>query len=619
MNAPLADAHAAHTARLRHLCAALCARLESPAHHHAPPAADPPDAATALDLPPVLRTLAARFQLTAFETELLALALAVEIDPACAEAVRRRQPGGDPRPSFGLAFTTLTAPHWSALTPDRPLLRWHLLRAGDAPLMADAPLMLEPRLLHALMGAGSADSVLEPWGRKLGAPQPLSAAQQALATELAGLLGHQAVQVIGPSAGDRDAVLRMAGASRCLWRLDAALPTDPAALLRLARLIEREHVLTGMIPVLDIRSESARRLAVALDAPPVLTGTEAWHGLDRPTRTFVLPATDFAARRELWRKAAPGSDPDALDRLANDFALDALSIAEIGATGGSPAQMRMAARQRCRVALDGLATRRTPRSGWADLALRPAQEAALLALAERVRQQPRVLHDWGYARASGRGNGTVALFTGPSGTGKTLATEAVAAALDLDLLHVDLSQIVSKWLGETEKNLDRIFDAAAQGGAVLLFDEADALFGKRGEVRDSRDRHANMEISFLLQRIEAHDGLVILTTNQQQALDDAFLRRIAVIVQFPFPDAELRREIWTRSLPAAAPVEADPNRLAQIAVSGGEIRNIALGAAFGAAGRGADGIGMGDLMAAADQELAKLGRPRSGRRNGGQT
>ncbi|RJL09753.1 ATP-binding protein, partial [Paracoccus siganidrum] len=508
--------------------------------------------------------------------------------------------------------------HWSALTPDRPLLRWQLLRAGHAPLMADAPLMLEPRLLHALMGAGSADSVLEPWGRRLGAPQPLSAAQRAVAAELAQLLGRQPVQLIGPRTGDRDAVLRCAGAGRSLWRLDA-IPADPAALLQLARLIERESVLTGMIPVLDAGSEPARRLALALDAAFVLTGTEAWHGLDRPARTLALPPTDFAARRELWRAAAPDAAPEGLDRLANDFALDALAIAEIGAACDGTGQMRDMARLRCRVPLDGLAARRRPLTEWDDLALRPAQRAALQALAERVRRQPRVLHDWGYARASGRGNGTVALFTGPSGTGKTLASEAVAAALDLDLLHVDLGQVVSKWLGETEKNLDRIFDAAAQGGAVLLFDEADALFGKRGEVRDSRDRHANMEISFLLQRIEAHDGLVILTTNQQQALDDAFLRRIAVIVQFPFPDAELRRDIWTRSHPAAAPVLGlDAGRLAQIAVSGGEIRNIALGAAFGAAGREADAIGMDDLLAAADRELAKLGRPRSGRKDGGQ-
>ncbi len=619
MNAPLADAHAAHAARLRHLCAALRDRLEAPANPMTP-GADPPPAASPLDLPPLLQTLAARFSLSPFETELLALALAVEIDPATADAVRRRQPGGDPRPSFSLAFTTLTAPHWSALTPDRPLLRWQLLRAGHAALMADAPLMLDPRLLHALMGAGSADSALEPWGRRLAAPQPLSAAQQAVAAELAGVLGRQSVQLLGPSAGDRDAVLRCAGAGRNLWLLDAAIPTDPAALLPLARLIERETVLTGMIPVLDAGSEPARRLALALDATLVLTGTEAWHGLDRPARTFTLPPTDFAARRELWRAAVPDAAPEGLDRLANDFALDALAIAEIGAACDTPDQMRALARLRCRVPLDGLGARRQPRTEWDDLALRPAQRAALQALTQRVRQQPRVLHDWGYARASGRGNGTVALFTGPSGTGKTLASEAVAAALDLDLLHVDLGQIVSKWLGETEKNLDRIFDAAAQGGAVLLFDEADALFGKRGEIRDSRDRHANMEISFLLQRIEAHDGLVILTTNQQQALDEAFLRRIAVIVQFPFPDAELRRDIWSRSHPAAAPVGGvDADRLAQIAVSGGEIRNIALGAAFGAAGRGADAIGMDDLMAAADQELAKLGRPRAGRKDGGQS
>src|SRR5262249_9566024 len=180
-----------------------------------------------------------------------------------------------------------------------------------------------------------------------------------------------------------------------------------------------------------------------------------------------------------------------------------------------------------------------------------------------------------------RGLGISALFAGPSGTGKTMAAEVLAADLELDLYRIDLSQIVNKYIGETEKNLRRVFDAAEAGGAVLLFDEADALFGKRSEVKDSHDRYANIEVSYLLQRMESYRGLAILTTNIKPALDEAFLRRLRFIVQFPFPDAAHRAEMWRRAYPHRTPVGTlDFTRLARFSIAGGHIRNIALHAAF---------------------------------------
>ena len=618
MNVPQSNPHTAHTARLRAMCATLCDRLEAP-QAAGIPAADP-DLGSGLALPPPLALVAERFGLTVFEAELMALALAVEIDPATADAVRRHQPGGDPRPSFGLGFAALTAPHWSALSPDRPLLRWQLLRAELAALLIDAPLSLDARLLHALMGAGSADAALEPFGRYLGTPKRLSDAQLAVAEALAEALGTGPTQLFGGTPGDREAILRHAAAitRRPAWRFAEAVPEDAAARLRLARLIERESVLTSMIPFLDATAApGVLPLAEGLDAPFVLSGSEPCRSINRPTQVFEAPDLDFASRRQLWQATAGAEEPAELDRLANDFALDAQAISEIGATHQALPEMRLAARRRCRVELDGLATRRIPCADWSDLALRPGQLAALSSFVDRVRYQAKVVQIWGFGRKSARGNGVTALFTGPSGTGKTLAAEVIAAELDLDLLHVDLSCIVSKWLGETEKNLDRIFAIAERGGAVLLFDEADALFGKRSEVKDSRDRYANLEVSFLLQRIEAFGGPALLTTNQQTALDEAFLRRISVVVHFPFPDSELRRDIWSRIQPADAPTEAlDPARLVQIAASGGEIRNIALGAAYAAAGRGADAITMADIQAAAGVELAKLNRPRAASRRG---
>jgi SpoVK/Ycf46/Vps4 family AAA+-type ATPase len=228
-----------------------------------------------------------------------------------------------------------------------------------------------------------------------------------------------------------------------------------------------------------------------------------------------------------------------------------------------------------------------------------------------------VYETWGFAAKSSRGLGISALFAGVSGTGKTMAAEVLANELQLDLYRIDLSQVVSKYIGETEKNLRRVFDAAEEGGAILLFDEADALFGKRSEVKDSHDRYANVEVSYLLQRMESYRGLAILTTNMKEALDSAFLRRIRFVVQFPFPDAEGRAEIWRRVFPAQTPTEGlDVLQLAHLNVAGGNIRNIALNAAFLAA-ESSQPVRMSHLKRAAGTEYAKLERPLSENETGG--
>jgi SpoVK/Ycf46/Vps4 family AAA+-type ATPase len=229
-----------------------------------------------------------------------------------------------------------------------------------------------------------------------------------------------------------------------------------------------------------------------------------------------------------------------------------------------------------------------------------------------VRQQAQVYEDWNFESKGKRGLGISALFAGLSGTGKTMAAEVLAGELRLDLYRIDLSAVVSKYIGETEKNLRRVFDAAEAGGAILLFDEADALFGKRGEVKDSHDRYANIEVSYLLGRMEAYRGLAILTTNLKDALDAAFLRRIRFVVQFPFPDAAEREAIWRGIFPAATPTEGlDPAKLAQLNLAGGDIRNIALKAAFLAADAG-EPVRMVHLLRAARHEYAKLERPLTG-------
>jgi len=223
-----------------------------------------------------------------------------------------------------------------------------------------------------------------------------------------------------------------------------------------------------------------------------------------------------------------------------------------------------------------------------------------------------VLDDWGFAERSSRGLGTTSLFAGASGTGKTFAAEVIAHDLDLDLLHVDLSQVMSKYIGETEKNLSSVFDAAEQGSAVLLFDEADTLFGRRSEVKDSHDRYANLEVGYLLQRMEEFRGLAILTTNARGALDPAFLRRLHAVVTFPYPDLAARARLWRTAFPPGTPTaDVDLDALAQADVPGGSIAAAALTAAYLAAGQGSQ-VTTAHVRQALGWELAKSGRKVAG-------
>jgi SpoVK/Ycf46/Vps4 family AAA+-type ATPase len=268
-----------------------------------------------------------------------------------------------------------------------------------------------------------------------------------------------------------------------------------------------------------------------------------------------------------------------------------------------------ACRDSVRVRLEDLAQRVDPIATWDDLVLPGTQLDTLHQIAAHARYRMQVYERWGFAAKSARGLGISVLFAGESGTGKTMAAEVLANELHLDLYRIDLALMVSKYIGETEKNLRRVFDAAEQSGAILLFDEADALFGKRSEVKDSRDRYANIEVSYLLQRMEEYGGLAVLTTNLKGALDTAFQRRLRFTVQFPFPDQAQRERIWRNVFPSDTPLgQVDHAQLARLNVTGGSIRNIALNAAFLAADGGAS-VEMKHLLQAARSEGAKRDRP----------
>jgi SpoVK/Ycf46/Vps4 family AAA+-type ATPase len=276
-----------------------------------------------------------------------------------------------------------------------------------------------------------------------------------------------------------------------------------------------------------------------------------------------------------------------------------------------PVKLWSVCRSLARPRLEDLAQRIEPVATWTDLVLPDAQIQILHQLAAQARHRMMVYETWGFAEKGRRGLGISALFAGTSGTGKTLAAEVLARALRVDLYRIDLATVVSKYIGETEKNLKQVFDAAEEGGVLLLFDEADALFGKRGEVKDSVDRYANIEVGYLLQRMESFRGLAILTTNLKSSLDTAFQRRLRFTVDFPFPDAAQREAIWQRIFPVKVPMQGvDAKLLAQLNMTGGNIRNIAVNAAFLAAEAGGP-LRMEHLLRATRLEAVKAERPLS--------
>nr|MDT0659415.1 ATP-binding protein [Micromonospora sp. DSM 115978] len=594
----------------------------------------------AMPAPPALETIGDAFALSPFERDLLLLCAGVELDAALAAACAAAH--GDPGRryvTFGLAIATLPAAHWSALTPAAALRHWHLVEPTHPDSLTTGPVRIDERMLHALTGVSYLDPRIAGLAEPAPPPGPLSGALPGSLAEAADRLtahwsaprtdGHGLLRLHGRHRGDLRAAVA-AGAARLGLRtvvLRAAdLPTVPADRDLLARLCERETVLDGRCWLIEVddRMVDAGRVAVDFAVrlrAPVVIASRAPVGVGDD----VLPQIEVAPapareRRDLWLRALGPVTPTGLDgwvdRIAGQFDLALTQIEAAAAEGGQlppdierGALLWDACRRRARPELDELAQRIHATASWDDLVLPEPQSRSLREVVTHVRHRLTVLADWGLGRD--RGDGVAVLFTGASGTGKTLAAEVLAAKLRLDLYRVDLSQVVSKYIGETEKNLRRVFDAAESGGAVLLFDEADALFGKRGEVKDSHDRYANIEVSYLLQRMETYRGLAILTTNLKSALDPAFLRRLRFIVHFPMPDPAARERIWRRAFPPRTPTDGlDLAKLARLNVTGGTIRNVALAAAFLAAEAG-EPVRMAHLARAARSEYQKLEKPMS--------
>ncbi|MBD2066011.1 ATP-binding protein [Leptolyngbya sp. FACHB-671] len=443
-----------------------------------------------------------------------------------------------------------------------------------------------------------------------------------------------------------------------LYRLPLELlPAQGTELETLARLWERESLLLPLALYVDVQGwdevanaggmAGLRRFLSRSQGIFFLDVRESGLALSRRTVTFDVAKPTPVEQREAWELALGMPPAPLLERegsnttsppfpsregglgglglfsaksisgqLANQFNLNLVEIGQIaekarGEVGEEPellAHLWQGCLASTRPRLDSLAQRLEVKATWDDIVLPDEEKGLLQQIADQVRNRGVVYDEWGFRGRMNRGLGVSALFAGESGTGKTMAAEVIANVLQLNLYRIDLSAVVSKYIGETEKNLRKLFDAAEDGGAILFFDEADALFGKRSEVKDSHDRHANIEINYLLQRLEAYRGLAILATNIKSAMDVAFVRRLRFMVDFPFPGVKERKQMWEKVFPPQTPTEElDWQRLAQFNVTGANIHNIALNAAFLAAKAGTP-VGMALVLAAARTEFRKLGR-----------
>ncbi|WP_260606883.1 ATP-binding protein [Streptomyces sp. WAC08241] len=597
----------------------------------------------------LLDGLVRRFGLTPLDLDLLLVAVAPDLDARFErlygylnDDLTRR------RPTLGLALELCglggASPARFRLAPGAPLVDHGLVEVTEPERPPLSRVLAVPdRITAHLLGddrpdarlAGVLDEVRE---------DPTADPADVRRAASAATAGVGLVHLRG-RGGDAEGLAAAALAAAGLGALApdaAALARRPADVPALARVLAREARLTGsgvvLGPLTDLPGEPAERarvlasLCAALRGLPLLThGTVGWDpawAADTPVVLDVeAPTPERQAarwRHALDRAAGDGGpaigDTGELARAVAAHRLDsgqlrraadaAVRTAALDGRAVEPDDLRAAVRAQNGAGLDRLARRVEPGVGWDDLVLPPTTHRRLRELALRARHRERVLGQWGMRPGGGRGRGVVALFAGESGTGKTMSAEVVAADLGMDLYVVDLSTVVDKYIGETEKNLERIFTGASAVNAVLLFDEADAIFGKRSEVKDAHDRHANIESAYLLQRMESFDGIAVLTTNLRANLDEAFTRRLDVVADFPVPNAEQRLALWDRCLGTRLPRDDDLD-LAFCAdrfeLAGGSIRACAVTAAYLAAESG-EPLTMGQVVTAVAQEYRKLGR-----------
>lgn len=576
--------------------------------------------------------LAEIFDLDAFGRNILLLCAYVTLEPAGREtAARLLDSPMVTAPTLALALARLPGAHWQALAAESPLRRAGLIRIDGGGSLVDARLQLSETVLFRLLGATALTPDAAAVLRRIPRPQTLAPNRAALARAIAARLSLAGTPVLHLTGADTEGKLcAFAEAATenhaSTYALNSQLlPQTSADLVAFATGLARDITLCAarLVLVHDDMGEAraAQLFAETYEAPLAIASTEPMRVGHRMALRLEMPRLKACEQLAVWQGILDDKEAGltpALPRLAGAFNLAPETVCSIAAEvslehNRDPDHLAACAWEACRRAarpqMDDLAQRVDSPAEWDDLVLPPRQKEALESIVAQVRNRAQVYEDWGFGpKLQNKGLGVSTLFSGPSGAGKSMAAGVIGNALDLDVYCVDLSAMVSKWVGETEKNLRRVFDAAEDGGVILQFDEADALFGRRSEVKDSHDRHANIEVSYLLQRLEAYRGLCILTTNMRDNIDEAFLRRLRFIVDFRFPGRTERLAIWQRIFPSALPLEPlDYDKLAQLNVAGGSIRNIALGASFLAADRNC-AVSMAEILQAAHQEYDKVGR-----------
>jgi hypothetical protein len=601
-------------------------------------------AAETADSPPALVTLSDRLGLSPFERQVLLLCAAMELDTRIASlCAHAHDDPHQPYPTFALALTLFDQPAWDVLSPERPLRYWRLIEISqpDAQPLTTSPLRADERIVNYAKGLNYVDdrltallSPLDNVGGEVDLPPSQQTVVEAIAIQLRqSPLSDRlpAIQLLGPDAASKQLVAWHVAAALglSLYRLPVELlPTRATELETLARLWRRESLLMPVALYLDAHNADTEiasggpasalaRFLTRCGGLVFFDVRDVWPGMGQTSSTFDVAKPTQAEQQAAWTAAVGRACPPSPPLLAGQFNLGIPTIQEIAGTAltSPPDDDRdvgdavwEGCLARTRPGLDVLAQRLVAKATWGDIVLPENEMTLLRQIADQVRQRTTVYEEWGFRDKMNRGFGITALFAGESGTGKTMAAEVIAHSLRLNLYRIDLSGVVSKYVGETEKNLRRLFDAAEDGGAILFFDEADALFGKRSQVSDSHDRYANIEINYLLQRIEAYEGLAILATNRRSDLDEAFTRRLRFIVNFPVPERRDRERIWHKVFPADTPkTELDYDRLARFSMTGGNIHNAALNAAFLAAQAGTP-VTMPLVLRAVRTEFLKIDR-----------
>ncbi|WP_219903930.1 ATP-binding protein [Stenomitos frigidus] len=604
-----------------------------------------------------------QFGFTPFDLDILLIALAPELDRRYEQIYAYlQQDGRGIRPSVNLVLNLLCPTATEKLqqrshfAPNAPLRHHTLLHltppqpTNHSSLLAQE-ISLDPAIVRYLLDETGLDADLSPGCTLLSVSDPpdLDNLPAALVQRIQALSNHpptthplrlylQSVDAVATRQFAQGLAHQL---KRPLLTVDLdALMQQPEQLRQRLHHIGRDawlqNTLLYLHPVDRLHQDSSIPLYPLLinlltdtDIPIVVAGSQPWQPSgDRSLGMVTLPiaAPDFGDRHTCWSthlaRAGLTVEPSTLTTLADQFRLTATQIqAAIATTQNhlaygltSPAleaTLFQSARNQSGHALAKLTQPIQPRYTWEDLVLPPVQFEQLQEICIHLKHRHTVFETWGFNRKLSLGKGVNALFAGPPGTGKTMAAEVIAKALQLDLYRIDLSQVVSKYIGETEKNLNQIFTAAANANAILLFDEADALFGKRTEIKDSHDRYANIEVGYLLQQMEAYEGLAILTTNLKGNLDEAFTRRLRFIVDFPFPSVQERYQIWQKIWPILIPFDSNINWKAlaeKFDITGGNIRNIALAAAFLAAEDG-ENLSIFHIKRAIRREYQKMGKP----------